>query len=128
VPADIAVHVVVGPTVDDLLIQIKGEGRVECADALQDGLLASAACHPAVVTLDLSELRSISCLAMGVLVAFHRGVVRAGGRVRLAGQLQLAVREALARADMFGLFETSTDAASAPSCQAPATSGIQAIA
>jgi hypothetical protein len=36
------------------------------------------------VTLDLSELRSISSLAMGVLVAYRRGVVRRGGRVRLA--------------------------------------------
>jgi anti-anti-sigma factor len=71
------------------------------------GLLAPAARRPAVVTLDLSELRSISSLAMGVLVAYRRGVIRAGGRVFLAGALQPAVHEALARAELFDLFETT---------------------
>jgi anti-anti-sigma regulatory factor len=59
-----------------------------------------------VVTLDLSEVRSISSLAMGVLVAFRRGVVRAGGRVCLAPDLHPAVREALTRAELTSLFET----------------------
>jgi anti-anti-sigma factor len=55
--------------------------------------------------LDLSELRFISSLAMGVLVTFRRGVVRSGGRVRIGEQLQPAVREALSRAGIFDLFE-----------------------
>jgi len=67
------------------IIQVKGEGRAECAGALLRGLLAAR--RLAVVTLDLSELRSISSLARGVLVGYCRSVVRRGGRVRLAGVL-----------------------------------------
>ena len=109
VAAGPAVQVSVIQTATDLIIRVKGEARVECAGALLDGLLASAARRPAVVILDLSELRSISCLAMGVLVTYHRGVVRAGGRVRLAGGLQRAVHEALTRAELLDLFETTDD-------------------
>ena len=61
------------------------------------------------MTLDLSELRSLSCLALGALVAYRRGVVRTGGRVRLARGLQTVVKEALARAGLFDLFETAAD-------------------
>jgi hypothetical protein len=46
---------------------------------------------------------------MGVLVTYRRGVVRAGGRVRLAAELQPAVHEALARAELLDLFETTDD-------------------
>jgi anti-anti-sigma factor len=112
------VKVAVSQSADGLVLRVKGEATVECVGALMDGLLAPAACRPAVVTLDLSELRSISCLALGVLVAYRRGVVRTGGRVRLAEQLQPAVREALARAELFGLFETAADAGPAPNGQA----------
>ena len=108
----------VSQTADDLVIRVKGEARVECAGALLDGLLAPAARRPAVVTLDLTELRSISCLAMGVLVAYRRGVVRNGGRVRLAEGLRPPVQEALARAELFDLFQTSADAGPVPNCQA----------
>jgi anti-anti-sigma factor len=65
------------------------------------------------VTLDLSELRFISSLAMGVLVTFRRSVVRTGGRVRLAEGFQPAVKEALTRAGLLDLF--ATDAGRAPS-------------
>jgi anti-anti-sigma factor len=94
-----------------LVIRVKGEATVQSVGVLQANLLAPSARRPAVVTLDLSELRSISCLALGVLVAYRRGVVRTGGRVRLAEELQPAVHEALARADLLGLFEASADAA-----------------
>ena len=113
-PAAPAVQVAVSQTADGLVIQVKGEARVECAGALLDGLLTSAARRPAAVTLDLSELRSISCLAMGVLVGYRRGVVRTGGVVRLAEPLQPEVREALVRAEVLGLFETTAGAEAAP--------------
>jgi anti-anti-sigma factor len=103
--ADPPVQVTITHTAADMVIQVKGEARVDCAGALMGGLLGPAACRPAVVTLDLSELRSISSLAMGVLVAYRRGVVRTGGRVRLAEELQPAVREALTRAELLDLFE-----------------------
>jgi anti-anti-sigma factor len=93
-----------------LVIRVKGEATVQSIGVLQAGLLAPSACRPAVVTLDLSELRSISCLAIGVLVAYRRGLVRTGGRVRLAESLQPAVHEALARAELFSLFEATADA------------------
>jgi hypothetical protein len=57
------------------------------------------------VTFDLSELLSISSLAMGVLVAFRRAAVRTGARVCLASALQPLVREALHRAELLSLFE-----------------------
>jgi anti-anti-sigma factor len=103
--------VAVSHTPDDMVIRVKGEARVECASALLGALLAPAARRPGVVTLDLSELRCISSLALGVLVGYRRGVVRAGGRVRLAGGLQPAVQEALARAELLDLFEATAGAA-----------------
>ena len=82
-----AVQVEVSQTADGMVLRVKGEALDECAGALLDGLFAPAARPPSVVTLDLSELRSISCLALGVLVGYCRSVVRSGGRVRLAGVL-----------------------------------------
>jgi anti-anti-sigma factor len=98
-------------TTAGLVIRLQGDATVQSVSVLEAGLLGPSACRPPVVTLDLSELRSISCLAMGVLVAYRRGVVRTGGRVRLAEELQPAVHEALARAELLGLFEASADAA-----------------
>jgi hypothetical protein len=60
-----AVQVDVSQTADGMVVRVKGEALEECAGALLDGLLAPAACRPGVVTLDLSELRSLSCLAPG---------------------------------------------------------------
>ena len=50
-------------------------------------------------------------------MAYRRGVVRTGGRVRLAEGLRPAVREALARAELFDLSETTADAGRAPNRQ-----------
>jgi anti-anti-sigma factor len=104
-----AVQVSLIQTAPDLVIRIKGEATAQSVGVLLAGLLAPSACRPAVVTLDLSELRSISCLAMGVLVAYRRSVVRTGGRVRLAEELQPAVHEALARGELLGLFEATAE-------------------
>jgi anti-anti-sigma factor len=110
--------VTTGQTAGDLVIRVKGEAGVGSAGALLDGLLTPAARRPAVVTLDLSELRSVSSLALGALVTYRRGVVRAGGRVRLAEELQPAVKEALARAELLDLFETTAGAGAAQGRQA----------
>src|SRR5262249_1133029 len=109
-PSAAAVQVEVSQTADSRVsrvIRVKGEARAECAGALLDGLFAPGP-RPEVATLDLSELRSISPLALGVLAAYRRGVVRTGGRVRLAGVLQPAVNESLARAELLDLLETGT--------------------
>src|SRR5262245_22643151 len=106
------VEVAVAQTPDEMIIRVKGEARVEFAGTLLSGLLTPSAHRRAVVTLDLSGLRSISSLAMGALVAYRRGVVRSGGQVRLAEELQPAVKEALARAELLDLFETTAHAPS----------------
>jgi anti-anti-sigma factor len=90
-----------------MVVRVKGEARTDCAGALLDGLLAHGR-RPAVVMLDLSELRSLSQLALGVLAAYRRSVVCAGGRVCLAGVLHPAVNESLARGGLLDLLETTT--------------------
>ena len=109
------IEVTTDRTGDDLIIRVKGEAGVRSSGALLHGLLSSAGRRPAAITLDLSELRFVSSLATGVLVAYCRGVVRAGGRVCLADELQPPVREALARAELLDLFETTAGARTAPS-------------
>jgi anti-anti-sigma factor len=101
--ADIDVATV--QTADVLVIRVKGDTGLGSGGALLDALLTPAAQRPAVVMLDLSGLHSITRLAMGVLSAYRRGVVRTGGRVRLGGVLQPAVKEALAQADLLDLFD-----------------------
>jgi anti-anti-sigma regulatory factor len=88
----------------EVVVRVAGQGCVGQADALAAGLLGLSARRPPLVTLDLSGLSCVSCLTMGVLVTFQRGVVRAGGRVRLAASLQEPVRVALERAGLFALF------------------------
>src|SRR5262249_31286759 len=80
-------------TAEGILVRVRGEGLIMEVDHLQAGLLRLAAQRLTLVTIDLSELRSVSSLAMGVLVGFRRGVVRGGGRVRLLPAKQTAVRE-----------------------------------
>ena len=108
-------EVMVSQMSDEVVVRVKGEATVASSGALLAGLLAVAAQRSAVVTLDLSQLRCLSSLAMGVLVTFRRGVVRRGGRVRLAKGLPLAVQEALARAELLDLFETTATAEAASS-------------
>jgi anti-anti-sigma factor len=118
-----ALEVTASQTSDGLVIRIKGEASVGCASALLAGLLVPAAHRPAVVTLDLSELHWISSLAMGALVAYCQGVVRTGGRVRLAEEMQPEVCEALARVGLFDLFETTAGAEAALNQYSPSQSG-----
>jgi anti-anti-sigma factor len=99
--------VTAGETADGMVIRVKGVAGVKQSTALLSGLLAPAARRPSVVTLDLSDLRSISSLAMGALVTYRRGVVRTGGRVLLGHDLQPAVREALGRAGLLDLFDNA---------------------
>jgi anti-anti-sigma factor len=87
-----------------VVIRLKGVAAVNESEALLADLLALTSCRASLVTLDLSDLRFISSLAMGVLVTYRRGVVRRGGCVVLAEDLQPAVREALERAEVMSLF------------------------
>jgi anti-anti-sigma regulatory factor len=102
----------------EVVVRVAGQGCFGQADALAAGLLGLSARRPSRVTLDLSGLKCVSALAMGILVSFRRGVVRADGRVRLAAPLQEPVRAALERAGLLALFgppggqETATRVAS----------------
>jgi anti-anti-sigma factor len=87
------------------VVRLRGAAGVPEAMTLQASVLRLAARRPACVTFDLSELVFISSLALGVLVAYRRGAVRAGARVCLAPDPHPAVREALDRAGLIGLFE-----------------------
>jgi anti-anti-sigma factor len=90
----------------EVIVRIKGDATVTAATTLDASLLPLTARRPQFVTLDLSELHSLSALVMGVLVRYRRAVVRAGGRVRLTQTLQPQVREALVRAELLELFAT----------------------
>jgi anti-anti-sigma regulatory factor len=82
---------------------------------LRAALLPLSACRPTLLTLDLGMLTHYSCLAIGVLAEFCRGVTRNGGRVRLAGPLPQAVDEALSGTELLDLFARL---ASAECCRA----------
>jgi anti-anti-sigma factor len=101
------------PTANALVVRIQGVAGVSQSEALVSGLLATSARRPALVTLDLSELRFVSSLAVGVLMSYCRGVVRGGGRVALAARLQPEVQAALARNGLLELFVASLEAQAA---------------
>jgi anti-anti-sigma factor len=102
------VEVTINQTADDFVIQLKGEANFDAAAALAGSLLAPAARRAGTVRLDLSGLKSISALAMGILVRYRSDVIRNGGRVRLTGALQPAVQEVLVRVKLIELFETTS--------------------
>jgi anti-anti-sigma regulatory factor len=112
-PSAAAVQVEVSQTADGRVIRVKGEARAECAGVLLEGLLVPEG-RAAVVILDLSELHSISSIAVGVLAAYRRSVVRTGGRIRLTGVLQPTVKESLVRAEVFDPDEIDTAHGSGP--------------
>jgi anti-anti-sigma factor len=101
------VEVAIHATPEEVIVHVKGEATVVAASTLDACLLPLTARRPRLVTFDLSELRCLSALAMGVLMRYRRAVVRAGGRVRLALTLQPQVREALGRAELLELFAAS---------------------
>jgi anti-anti-sigma regulatory factor len=88
----------------EVVVRLAGSGGFNKADALTAILPPLSAGRPSLVTLDLSKLNFLSSLVMDELVSFRRGVVRTGGRVRLAGTLQQPVREALERTGLLALF------------------------
>jgi anti-anti-sigma factor len=107
----------------EVVVCLRGEATAAAARTIEFGLLRLAALRLPLVTFDLSGLHFISSLAMGVLVAFRRGLVRCGGRVRLHHVLCPEVREALERAnllELFGPFEAAESSAAAAPAPAQA--------
>jgi anti-anti-sigma regulatory factor len=95
---------------EGLVVRLSGEAGVPDAAALEAATTGLAARRPAQVTFELSELRAISCLALGILEQYRRAAVRTGARVLLAAQLHPAVREALTRTELLSHFGTAGDA------------------
>jgi anti-anti-sigma factor len=86
-------------------VWLRGEADVGEAAGLEAALSRLLAKRPTCVIFDLSELRSVSSLAVGVLATFRRAAARAGVRVCRATALRPAVHETLGRAGLLDLFE-----------------------
>jgi anti-anti-sigma factor len=89
----------------EVVVRLAGEAGIAQAGELAAALLPLSAVRPPCLTLDLSGLECVSCLAVGVLAEFRRGLARAGSRVCLAPAVQGPVREALERAGLLALFD-----------------------
>jgi anti-anti-sigma factor len=116
-PAVAQLEVTVSEAAGEAVVRLEGEASFLAAEFLDSALLGFNARRPLRVCLDLSGLRCISCLAMGVLASFSRGVVRAGGRVRLGPRPAPAVHADLQRAgllDLLGAAEDKPSVAASP--------------
>jgi anti-anti-sigma factor len=87
-----------------LCVAIQGEASFDQAEVISAQLLRIPLDGHSLVVLDLAHLTSISSLAMGALVEYHRGLMRRGVEVRLAN-VQAPVWLALEWAGLGKLFE-----------------------
>lgn len=105
-------NVEVNQTSRGAIIHIAGKLGVVEVESLGLPLLRLMAARCALVVFELSGLRSLSCLALGALEEFRRGLARWGGKVALAAPRPV-VREAFERAglaDRFPVFENADEA------------------
>ena len=86
-----------------IVVNLKGEALVEL-EPMVVTLQSVADRHPARVILDLRELSFISSLAMGVMLAFRRGVLANGGKLKVAA-MQKLVLDSFKRARLDKVFE-----------------------
>ena len=98
----LAFHVERGP--HWLTVAIRGEASFDQAEVIAAQLLRVPLDGSSLVVLDLAELTFLSCLAMGALVAYRRGLGRRGVEVRLAN-VSAQVWLALESAGLGKLFE-----------------------
>jgi anti-anti-sigma factor len=103
------VEVAVQKTLEGMVVRVKGAATFAAAGALADCLPPLTARRPPLVTLDLSELHFLSTLTVGVLLAYRRAVIRAGGRVRLAPAPRPQVHDALVATGLIELFEAGEE-------------------
>ncbi len=89
---------------DAAIVALKGEAGFQDVSTLQFHLRQLLSRRLALVLLDVSELRFIASLGLGVLVEFRRGLLRTGGRLKLTG-LRPHVLEAFRRARLDDLFD-----------------------
>jgi anti-anti-sigma factor len=69
---------------ETVVVRLAGNIGLRESGQLQRDLTPVTARRPRLVVLDLENVTSLSTLALGVLFEFRRGIVRVGGRVRLA--------------------------------------------
>ena len=101
VPLEVSVKDVANPPT--IVVSVKGEAVVDL-EPLVSTLQAVSARKPAAVVLDLAELSFISSLAMGVMLAFRRGVLANNGKLKVAA-MQKLVLDAFKRARLDRVFE-----------------------
>ena len=86
-----------------IIVAIRGEAVVDL-EPLVSTLQSVSSRRPAFVIMDLKELSFISSLAMGVMLAFRRGVLASNGKLKVAG-MQKLVLDAFKRARLDRVFE-----------------------
>ena len=79
-----------------MVARLIGDAAVNEVNELERSLRPIAASRGQLVIMDLAELRFISSLGLGMLVALHRGIVAGGGAMRLAAPQQL-VRDVIVK-------------------------------
>jgi anti-anti-sigma factor len=89
---------------DEVVVHLEGEGGFLESEMLDAALTPLRARRLALVTFDLSELRSLTSMLLGVLIGFHFSTVHGGGRMRLTA-LRPEVFEVIERARLTKLFE-----------------------
>src|SRR5262245_57992251 len=87
-----------------VVLRLAGDGGAVGTESLHVCLASLSARRPALVVFDLAELAYVASLFMGAIVSFRRGLVRHGGKVRLAAP-QACVLEAFQRARLDEMFE-----------------------
>jgi anti-anti-sigma factor len=97
-----------------MVVRLVGEAGIRQVGELTAALLPLSARRPRLLILDLSGLTQLSCLAVGVLADFCRGILRNGCRVCLADTLNDSVREALVRTELLALFDLPDEADDCP--------------
>ena len=98
----LAFHVERGP--QWLTVALRGEASLDQAEVIAALLLRIPPDGYSLVVLDLAGLTFLSCLAMGALVEYRRGLGRRGVEVRLAN-VQAPVWLALESAGLGQWFE-----------------------
>ena len=95
-----------------VIVRLKGDADVSNTDGLDRRLIPLMAKRPALVVFDLTDMRFISSLGLGILMAFQRGIERHGGQVRLAAP-QPSVADMLRKCrldSVLHVFNTVTEA------------------
>jgi anti-anti-sigma factor len=92
------------PLPDGVRISLQGDAGISDLDLLDVELTRAVSAEPAVVAIDLSQLRFISSAAMGSLLKMRRVVVLKNGIVRLGGATP-QIAEAFQRAKLENHFE-----------------------